>query len=148
MLVVWTPNAECRNSGLDRGCTRTAQTESNMNDLLTLAVKETNDAYLFSGVHAQLVLVHSELVQYTEASSNAFSSALDHISDATDGIIDDVHNLRSQYGADIVSMIIDDSQYCGLGYLGPFKQFMFSVTAWNCATGYYSFGHGKLIGLI
>ena len=41
-------------------------------------------------------------------------------------------------GADVVAMLIDDPQYCGLGYLGPRSDLMFSVTAWNCATGLYS----------
>ncbi|KAL7426297.1 hypothetical protein ACHAXH_000300, partial [Discostella pseudostelligera] len=28
-----------------------------------------------------------------------------------------------------------------MAYAGPQSDLMFSVTAWNCATGYYSFGH-------
>ena len=41
----------------------------------------------------------------------------------------------------MVAMLIDDSQYCGIAYVGPSKDWMFSVTAWFCATGYYTFGH-------
>jgi len=55
--------------------------------------------------------------------------------------MDNVYALRTLYGADFVAMIIDYPQYCGIAYLGPSKSYMFSVTAWNCATGYYSFGH-------
>jgi len=40
-----------------------------------------------------------------------------------------------------VALIIDDSTYCGIAWVGPRIDRMFSVTAWNCATGYYSFGH-------
>jgi len=60
-----------------------------------------------------------------------------------------VHENREQYGADIVALIIDDPQYCGLAWLGPSKNLMYSVTAWDCATGYYSFGHeiGHNLGL-
>ena len=119
MLALWTLNAECRRSGLARDCTRTSQTTLNMVDMLDLAIAETNDAYELSGVNAELVLVHSELIEYTEASSNAFSEALDHLASPTDGIIDDVHNLRSQYGADLVAMIIDDDEYCGIANFGP-----------------------------
>ena len=31
----------------------------------------------------------------------------------------------------------------GVAWLGPIKSRMFSVTAWNCATGYFTFGHGR-----
>jgi hypothetical protein len=142
VLVVWTSNAECRNSGLATGCTRTATTAGNMRSLINLAVTETNTAYDLSGVDTQLNLVHATHVgAYTEVSGDAFSQALNHITSTTDGVIDHVHTLREQYGADLVAMIIDDAQYCGLAWLGPSKGSMFSVTAWNCATGYYSFGH-------
>ena len=143
VLGLWTPYAECRRSDLTRGCNRTSQTASNMIDMLDLAVKETNDAYALSGVNAELVLVHSELIEYTEAASNTSEVALHHLTSTTDGIIDDVHDLRSQYGADLVAMIIDDDEYCGIANLGPYKSGMFSVTSWRCATGYYSFGNGK-----
>jgi len=56
--------------------------------------------------------------------------------------MDDVHTKRELYGADIVAMIIDDSEYCGKAWLGPRESLMFSVvTDWNCVTGYFSFGH-------
>jgi len=38
-------------------------------------------------------------------------------------------------------MIIDAQGFCGIGYGGPKKESMFSVTSWSCATGYYSFAH-------
>jgi len=50
---------------------------------------------------------------------------------------------------DFVALIIHDSQYCGIAFLGPRVDLMYSVTAWNCATGYFSFGHeiGHNMGL-
>lgn len=57
--------------------------------------------------------------------------------------MNEAHTLRDEYGADLVALIIDDPQYCGIAYLGPRTDLMFSVTGWNCATGYYSFGHGE-----
>ena len=143
VLGLWTSYAECRRSNLTRGCNQTAQTASNMLDLFDLAIKETNDAYGLSGINAELVLVHAELVPYTEAPSNASEVALGQLTSPSDGILDDVHNLRSQYGADIVAMIIDDDEYCGASNIGPYKSGMFSIVAWSCATGYYSFGNGK-----
>jgi hypothetical protein len=56
-----------------------------------------------------------------------------------DGVIDNVHDLRETFGADIVAMLIEGlpqvSGLCGLGFVGPRKDLMFSVTSWSCATG-------------
>lgn len=142
MLVVWTSKSECRNSGQAAGCTLTATTEANMRARIDLAIQETNTAYVDSGVDAQMNLVHAyRHPSYVEASSNAFNAALTEARLTNDGIMDDIHTERATHGADIVAVIIDDSDYCGLGYVGPTSSYMFSVTAWNCATGYYSFGH-------
>ena len=141
LLVLYTAHAECRNGGLARGCTRTATTQVKMLDLINLAVTETNSAYSLSGVNVALRLVHVAYDGYFEASSNAFNAALTDLQTNNDNKLDQAHTLRTVYGADVVALIIDDAQYCGIGYLGPSINYMFSVTAWNCATGYYSFGH-------
>ncbi|KAL3815841.1 hypothetical protein ACHAXA_007483 [Cyclostephanos tholiformis] len=140
-LVLYTAHAECRNAGLARGCTRTTTTQASMLSRINLAVTETNTAYSLSGVNVVLRLVHVAFDAYVEASVDAFGAALSALQSQTDGNLDQAHSLRTTYGADIVALIIDDAQYCGIGYLGPSINYMFSVTAWNCATGYYSFGH-------
>ena len=139
VMVLWTTKAECRNSGFNQGCSLSSATKANMESLIDLAIDETNEAYTLSGVETQLRLVHSYRQEnYVE---NGFSPVLNAITGTTDGVLDDVHDKRELYGADIVAIIIDDPQYCGIAWLGPSKSNMFSVTAWNCATGYYSFGH-------
>ena len=79
--------------------------------------------------------------------ATSFSSAL---SDLRSGNIPGVFEKRTTYGADIVALLIDDTSFCGLANIGPGIDRMFSVTAWNCATGYYSFGHeiGHNLGLL
>lgn len=142
VMVIWTKKAECFKSELTADCTLTNITENNMRGLIDLAIAETNTAYNLSGVTTQLRLVHAyREPNYVEATTNAFNMALSSIRSKNDGIMDDVHEKRNMYGADIVAMIIDDPQYCGMAYLGPSPDLMFSVTAWNCATGYYTFGH-------
>lgn len=136
VMVVWTKKAECRKSNLAAGCTNTATTENNMRGLIALAVAETNTAYSLSGVTTQLRLVHAyREPNYVEATSDAFGAALSSITGTTDGVMDDVHTKRNTYGADVVALIIDDAAFCGMAYLGPSVGLMFSVTAWNCATG-------------
>jgi len=144
VMVVWTKDAECKNAGFVPGCTLTASTDSSMRALIDLAVEETNTAYEISGANTELLLVHA--YRHPTYTASSFNGALD---DVTDNTVDGVHENREQYGADIVALIIDDPQYCGIAWLGPSKNLMYSVTAWNCATGYYSFGHeiGHNLGL-
>merc|ERR1712038_1078116 len=48
---------------------------------------------------------------------------------------------REIYGADLVALLIEGSSYCGVAALGPRFMDSFSVTAWDCATGVFAFGH-------
>ena len=141
VLVLYTANAECRNADRARGCTRDSATGNLILSRIDLAVAETNTAYSLSGVNVVLRLVHTAFDSYVEASTDAFLVALSHLRTNNDGKLDQAHTKRTTHGADVVALIIDDPQYCGIAYLGPSISYMFSVTAWNCATGYYSFGH-------
>jgi len=138
VMVLWTQDAECKNADLPAGCTVTSDTYSAMMATVELAVVETNQGYSNSQVNAQIRLVHSYRSDYQE---RGFSGSLDDLRSNGDGSLDQVHAERIQYGADAVALLIDDPQYCGIARLGPSYDSMFSVTAWNCATGYYSFGH-------
>jgi hypothetical protein len=143
MMVVWTKKAECLNSKLAVNCTVSNTTQSNMQALVNLAIAETNVGFTQSGTNAQVRLVYSyREPNYVEPS---MSTTLSHLSNKFDGNMDNVHSLRTQYGADVVSLIMHTTEnICGQGYLGypsPSAGVMFNVIKWNCATGYYSFGH-------
>ena len=138
ILVAWTPKAECNSAGLDDSCWQTNSTRALMEALIELSVLETNIAYLESGVNAQLRLVHMYPVNYTET---GVESALAHLRKEDDGNMDEIHGLREIYGADMVALIVSSELYCGIGSFGPRRDKMFSVTNWDCATGYYTFGH-------
>ncbi|MDZ4861274.1 MAG: M12 family metallo-peptidase [Candidatus Hydrogenedentes bacterium] len=114
-----------------------------MEALINLAIDESNDAYLFSEVDMELRLVHQQAVTYTETT---FNNALTNLTTNGDGIMDEVHTLRETYGADMVSLLIDEPSSCGLAWLmtslaGDFSANAFSVEHHGCATGYYSFAH-------
>jgi hypothetical protein len=105
VLVVWTQEAECKTSGLSAGCVLTATTESNMRGLIDLAVEETNTAYSLSGMLSALRLVYAYRDStYVEPSS--FNTILTSLRSKTDGKLDEVHTLRTLYGADMVQMIV------------------------------------------
>jgi hypothetical protein len=133
VMAVYTPAARVAAGG-------TAAIEN----LIDLAVTETNQSYISSGIAPRIRLVFKGEVSYTE--SGDFTTDLNRLQNTSDGYMDTVHTLRNQYGADMVSLIIEGTQYCGIAYAigGPSASYAtsaFQVTARTCATGYYSFGH-------
>ena len=112
--------------------------------LIIQAVAETNQAYSNSNMSTRLNLVRSYLTDYTE--SGDMLTDLNRLSATNDGYMDELHMVRDFYGADLVSLIGADGQYCGIAYfmnnISPsFASYAFSVVSHGCATGYYSFGH-------
>jgi hypothetical protein len=114
-----------------------------MQSLIDLAVAETNLSYQNSGVIPRIRLVHSAEVTYDETGHvDLLNDALNCLQSTTDGCLDNIHALRDTYGADLVSLWLEDGGgYCGLGYLNSTASTGFSAVARSCATGYYSFGH-------
>jgi len=145
VMVVWTKMAECKNFGLSEECTVTDQTAAAMEAKINLAVDETNTAFELSGVETRLFLAHS----YRHPTFTEMPMMTDSLSALQAGEISGTEQNRATYGADIVVMMLHDNFYCGSAYLGPRIDKMYSVTAWNCATGYFSFGHeiGHNLGL-
>jgi len=102
-----------------------------------LAFATTNTAYDNSLIGMQLNLVHVEEISYDEAGS--YVDHLYRLTDPADGYMDQVHTLRDQYGADMVALLVDDGEYCGIAWLmqnlsPAFEQYAFSVTTWYCAS--------------
>ncbi|MFT4928144.1 MAG: hypothetical protein ACI8WB_004261 [Phenylobacterium sp.] len=108
--------------------------------LIDLAVAETNTGYSNSGVNATVELAHLGSINYT---SSSISTDLTRLKATNDGYMDTVHALRNTHAADIVMLIVPDSgSSCGqAGAIGAVESTAFAVTAQDCATGYYSFGH-------
>ncbi len=121
---------------------------ANVPALAQLAVDETNQAYADSGVNVTARLVGTMLINYTErtgtvscySDTDPFAVALCEITNGV-GVMASVQARRDQLGADVVSLFISDSTYCGLAWLNANANNAYSVVSYNCATGYYSFGH-------
>jgi hypothetical protein len=133
VMVVYTPAARAAAGGT-----------AAMQALINLAVDESNFAYQFSQITPRLRLVYQQEVPYTETGS--MNVDLDRLTGTGDGFVDQVHALRDTYGADMVSMFIENTNLCGLAWLmtalSPgFADSAFSVVTWDCATGNYSFAH-------
>ena len=141
VLVVYTPSAQ-QLSGSYGG----------INALINLAESETNLGLRNSGVDAEIRVVHRELVNYTE--NNSYLVDLTRLRTKNDSYLDEVHGLRDQYGADIVILLGDIQGVCGVANLmtNPSSPSnadrAFATVAYNCAVGYFTFGHeiGHIIG--
>ncbi len=109
---------------------------------IALALTETNTAYAHSAVTPRLRLVHVHELGYAETGN--MGTDLNRLINNGDGILDAVHSLRNTYGADMVSLVVENGgSYCGLAAaIMASASNAFQVTARDgCMTGYYSFGH-------
>ena len=134
ILVVYTPTARDKAGGTMA-----------IENLIDLAVVETNQSYSNSGISQRLSLVDVQEVTYSEAGFN-WSTTLSRLAGTSDGYMDGVHSLRDAACADAVVLIVGNTQYCGMAYLmsnvsSSFAGSAFSLVSYTCATGYYSFGH-------
>ncbi len=113
---------------------------ADINSLIDLAITETNTGYQNSGVNATVSLAHKAQVNYSEHSTSSVD--LTRLAATNDGYMDEVHTLRDQYAADVVVLVNDVNGYCGQAdAIGANAQSAFVIVDYDCATGYYSFGH-------
>ena len=118
-----------------------------MEGLIYGAVAETNQAYANSLLDQRLRLVHVEEVSYTE--TGFFDSDFNSLVDGTNGL-NIVHTLRDTFAADVVSLITETGDSCGVGQtmVGSlnlvghvFENLAYSVVKRDCATGNFSLAH-------
>jgi hypothetical protein len=133
VMVVYTPAARAAAGG-----------SAAMEALITLAETETNIAYDNSEIIPDLSVVHTEEVAYLE--SGSFETDLTRLAAAGDGFMDNVHALRDAHSADLVKLIVETGDACGLAFLMPgvnpfFAPLAFSVTLRGCVSPNYTFAH-------
>ena len=103
------------------------------------AVDTANLVYANSGITTRLRLVYAGPANYDE--SGDFNTDLNRLTTGTDGYMDGVAGLRNTYGADLVSLFVENGQYCGMGWIGPNANYGFSVINRGCASGNLSYPH-------
>jgi hypothetical protein len=117
-----------------------AAAAGNISSLIDLAVAETNQGYTNSGVTITLQLASKSQVTYTE--SGSFSTDLSRYRGTADGYMDSIHTTRNSVTADVAALLINNASSCGLASsIGSSASTAFVAVYWDCATGYYSFGH-------
>jgi hypothetical protein len=118
-----------------------ATAAGNIASKIQLAVDETNQSYVNSGVNISMNRVYTGQVTYSE-SGRSFSTHVNYLKGTTDGQMDNVHTLRNSYAADVVVLVVNDSEACGIAAaIKATASSAFAVAHYTCITGYYSFGH-------
>ncbi|MCC6535929.1 MAG: fibronectin type III domain-containing protein, partial [Bryobacterales bacterium] len=137
VMSVYTPQARAAAGG-------TAQIET----VIQAAVDASNEAFANSNIVVRYRLVKTAEVTYNDTGDIA--ADLEWVNTNPD-----VAALRNQYGADLVSLMVNDGgRYCGVGYVmrtvsPAFAGAAFQVTVRACAVTNLSFAHehGHNLGL-
>lgn len=103
VLVVYTAAARAAAGG-------TAAIEAQ----IALAVADANAAFTRSLVNTQVHLVHTAEVNYAE--TGIWETDAPRLVNPSDGYLDEVHPLREAYGADCVSLWVNNLDTGGIGY--------------------------------
>jgi hypothetical protein len=82
--------------------------------LINLARDETNVSYANSGIFQRLRLIPPTEVNYSE--TGHLETDLGRLKDRADGQLEVAHGLREAYAADIVTLVVENGDYCGIGY--------------------------------
>jgi peptidyl-Asp metalloendopeptidase len=131
VMVVYTPAARAAAGG-------TTAMQAHVN----LMISQTNTAYANSNITTRLRLVRTDEVSYTESGDMRLD--LNRITNCSDGFMDIVCTWRNTYAADLVALIVENGQYCGIAWLNNSSAdapYGFSVTLRTCATANITFAH-------
>ncbi len=128
VMVLYAPNARVAAGG-----------QAAIENLINLAVAQTNQIYANSRITPRLRLVYVGEVNYNTAGSQRFD--LERLTGLTDGYMDEIHALRDRYGADLVNLWVEGGDLCGVGWMRSQASSAFSVVARGCAESTTTFAH-------
>src|SRR5699024_4084604 len=82
-------------------------------DLIDVAIAQANQSFADSGAgNVHVKVVHAYETDYVENGTH-----FDHVyrfRNKGDGYMDEIHDLRKKYHADVAALIVDDPMGCGL----------------------------------
>jgi hypothetical protein len=117
-------------------------------ELVDLSIEEANESFRNSHLdHIKLKLVHAYQTNYVEQ-----GEYFDHVwrfADADDRYMEEIHDLRRKYLADVAVLIVDDPKGCGLATrVYADAEDAFAAVHHACAAATYTLAHeiGHLIG--
>lgn len=146
VMVVYTTNAKNNYSG-------------SITNMITLAEGNMSDAFTTSGVNADISVVHTAEISYSESTdatlnlcrltmSESFDPREDYLTTACDtysdgsmiGYLDQIHEWRYQYDAHLV-VLITGSGGTGIGWMPAFNNYAFSIARYDVAASFYTMAH-------
>ncbi len=108
--------------------------------LIATAIAETNQSFANSGIDAQVELAHEYQVNYTE--TGRMETDLSRFRTNGDGYMDEVHQRRNQYYADVCMLITETGNWYGLASKIRADSFSaFAQSRADATAGNYTFGH-------
>ena len=136
--VAYTLNALCQSNKQSYPCDDIDPAQ-HLNIIHTAeeAVANTNEAYINSGIETQLRLVYVHYTSGINDSSHTCGSIIGAFQRNGDGLMDEVHDKRNEWGADFLALLPSSavSGCGGVAYLGPYQAYMYSVTLAPYARG-------------
>jgi hypothetical protein len=119
---------------------------ADLRGLVNLAISETNQGYLNSGVNITVQLAGNYSTSYVE--SGSAQTDLNRFIGTSDRYMDTFHGLRDSNKADVAVLLFNTVETCGKANLRVDAATAFAAVSHTCATGNYSFGHeiGHLLG--
>lgn len=120
-----------------------AAASSNIVSEIQLAISNTNTAFTASGVNAQLSLVGTSQVTYTEGTYTSSSDILTKFTTNSDGVMDTIHTLRTANNADLAALIVENLyDACGIAWVyNGNPAYGFQVTQRSCMNSGYTYAH-------
>lgn len=114
-----------------------------MQEHVDLAIAESNQGYANSKVNLRLELACLYQTGFLE--TTAIENDVEDFRNNGDGKGDEVHQLRTDFDADMCCLLTDgrDYSWCGWSYGFDYtsRENMFQATSYACATGSFSFVH-------
>jgi hypothetical protein len=117
-------------------------------EVIEPAIAEGNESSRMSGIgHIKLRLVHAYQTDYVESGDQFVH--LWRFADSTDGYLEEIHELRDRFQADVAILVVDDADGCGQATrVQADEDEAFAVVHHACAKTNFSLVHeiGHLIG--
>ena len=132
LMIIYTPAAATWAGGT-----------AGINNVIAQAMSRAQTAMDNSHIPITFRLIHSAQISYTESGSS--NTDIDRLQKTSDGYLDEAHTWRTQYGADIVSLMTTANDTGGLGYLlnstGGSPAYAFNLTRVQQAATTYTVIH-------
>lgn len=134
VMIVYTDQARAGRGGTDQ-----------IEAMVREAVAVTNAAFERSKVQTRIRLVYSQEVRHSESPTQL--TDLNRVTNPSDGMLDEVHALRSHYGADVVSLWVNNGVLgvAGIAWLGRNRDadeyWAFNVVGTPFAVSNLTFAH-------